>query len=112
MSTESVWTIADLNLLALQILQNTSEHPQFFGKDQRQMQVLCVAEEVGEFVGAYRRWSGQARRAGTFEEMQDEWADIIISAFVAARALGIDPKMAIANKQKKILSRGWVEEKT
>ncbi len=26
--------------------------------------VLALAEEAGEFVGAYRRWSGQARRTG------------------------------------------------
>src|SRR4051794_41695487 len=31
-------------------------------------QVLALAEECGEFVGAYRRWSGQARRGGTAEE--------------------------------------------
>lgn len=31
--------------------------------------LLCLAEEAGEVVGAYRWWSGQARRLGTLAEL-------------------------------------------
>ena len=54
-------------------------------------QVLGLAEEVGEFVGAYRRWSGQARRTGSAEDMWEELADVVITAFVTAHELCNDP---------------------
>lgn len=70
-------------------------------------QVLGLAEEVGEFVGAYRRWSGQARRSGTADEMHEELADVIITAFVTAHELGIDINAVIAAKLRKVHTRGW-----
>lgn len=72
-------------------------------------QVLDVAEEAGEFVGAFRRYSGLARRPGTVEELEDEWADVIIAAFSAAKFLGINPVHAIERKAAKVLSRGYKE---
>ncbi|MFL6144912.1 MAG: MazG nucleotide pyrophosphohydrolase domain-containing protein [Labedaea sp.] len=72
-------------------------------------QVLGLAEETGEFVGAYRRWSGQARRTGTAEEMYEELADVIITAFVTAHELGVDIDMVIAAKLRTIHTRGWRE---
>ncbi len=72
-------------------------------------QVLNLAEEVGEFVGAYRRWSGQARRAGTAEQMCEELADVIITAFVTAHELGIDINAVIAAKLHTVHTRGWRE---
>lgn len=72
-------------------------------------QVLGLAEEVGEFVGAYRRWSGQARRAGTVEEVHTELADMIITAFVTAHELGVDIQAVIAAKLDTIHTRGWRE---
>jgi NTP pyrophosphatase (non-canonical NTP hydrolase) len=72
-------------------------------------QVLNLAEEVGEFVGAYRRWSGQARRTGTAGEMREELADVIITAFVTAQELGVDIQTVIAAKLDRIHSRGWRE---
>jgi len=73
-------------------------------------QVLAVAEECGEFVGAYRRWSGQARRTGTAEELRAELADVVITAFVAAEELGIDLDQAITEKAGVVLTRGWREQ--
>jgi len=73
-------------------------------------QVLALAEECGEFVGAYRRWSGQARRSGTAEEMRAELADVIITAFVAAEELGIDLDQAVTDKANIVLTRGWREQ--
>jgi NTP pyrophosphatase (non-canonical NTP hydrolase) len=70
-------------------------------------QVLTLAEEVGEFVGAYRRWSGQARRSGTAEPMHDELADVVITAFVTAHELGIDLNAVITAKLHTIHTRGW-----
>ena len=77
--------------------------------EQRHAQVLCVAEEAGEFVGAYRRFMGMARRRGSHEEMSLELADVVISAFVAADICGIDLVDSIDFKLAKIFSRGWSE---
>lgn len=70
-------------------------------------QALALAEEVGEFVGAYRRWSGQARRTGTEQEVRAELADVVITAFVTAEEQGWDLDADIAAKLDIILTRGW-----
>lgn len=70
-------------------------------------QVLCLAEETGEFVGAYRRWAGLARRNGTWEDVKAELADVAITAYVTAAVLGIDLDKAWREKAAKILARGW-----
>jgi NTP pyrophosphatase (non-canonical NTP hydrolase) len=72
-------------------------------------QVLGLAEETGEFVGAYRRWAGQARRSGTAEEMYEELADVIITAFVTAHELGVDINAVIYHTIRTIHTRGWRE---
>ena len=80
------------------------------GLDGRQMmhaQVHCVAEEAGEFVGAFRRWIGMARRDGPFGDVEAELADVVISAYAAAHALGIDLDAAICAKADTVLTRGW-----
>lgn len=73
----------------------------------RQRQVLALAEECGEFVGAYRRWVGEARRCGTFDDVQAELADVVITAFVTAEELDIDLDGAISSKVEKLFARGW-----
>jgi NTP pyrophosphatase (non-canonical NTP hydrolase) len=74
------------------------------------LQALCVAEEAGELIGAYRRWAGKARRAGSFREVEDEVADLlIVTALFAVRA-GIDLDAAVERKLAVIYSRGWVED--
>lgn len=70
-------------------------------------QVLAVAEEAGEFVGAYRRAAGLARRPGTWDDVHAELADVVITAYVTAVALGIDLDAAIAAKLAVIFARGW-----
>jgi NTP pyrophosphatase (non-canonical NTP hydrolase) len=70
-------------------------------------QVLGVAEEAGEFVGAFRRWAGLARRTGTRDDMELELADVVIFAYSAAKALDIDLADAINRKAEIIMSRGW-----
>lgn len=75
-------------------------------------QVLGLAEEAGEFVGAYRRWTGQARRTGTVQEMYEELADVIITAFVTAHELEVDVDAVIAAKLDKVHTRGWRDTDT
>ncbi|MFI1916056.1 hypothetical protein [Nocardia sp. NPDC020380] len=73
--------------------------------------VLALAEEAGEFVGAYRRWSGQARRTGSFDDVRAELADVVIISWLAAAELGIDLDAAIADKLKVMFERGWRDER-
>src|SRR5690349_18258015 len=70
-------------------------------------QVLALAEEAGEFVGAYRRWAGMARRTGPWSDVPAELADVAITAYVTAHVLGIDLDQAIADKAARIFTRGW-----
>jgi len=73
-------------------------------------QVLCLAEEVGEAVGEYRRMTGRARRTGALESLEAELADVVITAHSVASLLGVDLDKAITEKFKIIFSRGWKEE--
>ena len=68
---------------------------------------LCVAEEAGELVGAYRRWAGQARRPGTLAELEAEVADVLITTAIFAARIGIGIEDAVNAKLEKIYSRGW-----
>jgi NTP pyrophosphatase (non-canonical NTP hydrolase) len=78
-------------------------------ENQLDVQALCVAEEAGELVGAYRRWAGKARRRGTFEEVRLEVADVLIVTAVFAARAKVDIDQALADKLKIIYSRGWRE---
>jgi len=81
-----------------------------FGKESGVLrQVLNLAEEAGEVVGAYRRLVGHARRSGTREEFHFEVADTVITAYVLAEEDGFDLDAAIAAKLRKIYIRGWRE---
>jgi NTP pyrophosphatase (non-canonical NTP hydrolase) len=73
-------------------------------------QVLALAEEAGEFTAAYRRWAGMARRPGGWDDVCAELADVVITAHVTARVLGIDLDAAWRAKAAVVLSRGWREE--
>ena len=76
------------------------------------MQALCVAEEAGELVGAYRRWAGKARRTGTLADLEDEVADVLIVTAVFAERAGINLNDAITRKLARIYRRGWRAEDT
>lgn len=93
-----------------EIAQRISENIRGAGFDPDQdltRQVLALAEEAGEFVGAYRRWQGLARRTGTRQEMLDELADVIITALVTCERLGEDISDVLSHKLEKIFTRGW-----
>lgn len=74
-------------------------------------QVIALAEEAGEFAGAYRRYHGLARRSGTFEDMAEELADVVITAFVTAVVLRIDLDHHIERKLRTITTRGWRDQR-
>ncbi|MFC5186988.1 pyrophosphohydrolase domain-containing protein [Actinomadura harenae] len=73
--------------LAEDITDRLREHFPLEGEGVRQ--ALALAEEAGEFLAAYRRWSGRARRAGTLDDVAAELADVLITTYVTARVLGI-----------------------
>lgn len=83
------------------------ESGHFAEVSERNRQVLALAEECGEFVGAYRRWTGQARRSGTREEMEYELADVIITAYATAYVFDMDIDAVIERKLMHIFRRGW-----
>lgn len=74
-----------------------------------QAQIMALAEETGEFVGAMRRWRGMARRRGTEDEAKAELADVIISAYGMAEVMGWDADEIVKTKLDKIMNRGWKE---
>ncbi|MBO2456583.1 MazG nucleotide pyrophosphohydrolase domain-containing protein [Actinomadura violacea] len=99
---------ADLTGLAAVVAENIRRH--FPAEEERHRQVLALAEEVGEFVGAYRRWAGMARRTGDFSDVREELADVVITAYVTAHVLDIDLETAWRAKARHILSRGWRDQ--
>lgn len=102
----------DLRTVAGQLTQIIDDHnrPEYANENPLTVQVLCASEEMGEMVGAYRRWAGLARRKGTKAELEDEVADVLISTAMFAHRVGIDIDTAIENKLEVIYSRGWREE--
>lgn len=72
-------------------------------------QMLMLAEEVGEVIGAYRRATGRARRTDTMEHVHEEVADVVIGAYVVAASMDFNLDEAILKKLATIFSRGWRE---
>lgn len=91
------------------IVQNLRENFEVDDLTFRLQQMACLAEEVGEFVGAARRHLGLARRSDTFEHVAEELADVVITASVVAEAFGIPLDREIQKKVDVIFSRGWKE---
>lgn len=111
MNDSTLWRLHDMPGAAKKIVEALRQNG-FEEAEGCNRQVLNLAEEVGEFVGAYRRWSGQARRSGTAEEMYAELADVVITAFVTAEEFGVDLEAEIGKKLMKVFSRGWREDAT
>ena len=104
----------DLRQIAchLEARLRANRRPAITDANQLDVQALCVAEEAGELVGAYRRWAGKARRTGTRRDLEDEVADMLIVTACFAERAGIDLNAAITAKLTVIYSRGWREEDT
>jgi len=105
---------ADLRHIARQLHRELRANRRHAITDASQLdvQALCVAEEAGELVGAYRRYAGKARRTGTRRELEDEIADVLIVTAMFAERAGIDLDAALTAKLAVIYSRGWREEDT
>jgi NTP pyrophosphatase (non-canonical NTP hydrolase) len=86
-----------------------NRRPGITDENHSDVQALCVAEETGELIGAYRRYTGKARRNGTLEEISDEIADVLITTAGLAEVMNIDLDQAVEAKLKVIYSRGWQE---
>jgi len=84
--------------------------PELVGVVSHNQQVLCLAEEVGEFIQAYRRNAGLARKSGSFDDMAKELADVIIVTQLTAYRLGIDLDYYVAQNMKNITTRGYRNE--
>lgn len=103
--------ITDQNLM-LKIHEITEALKRQFGSDGSDLkaqQVICVAEECGEFVGAARRYLGMARRGGLIDDLALELADVIIVALVTAEVFNIDIEYWVDQKIEKIMMRGYKE---
>lgn len=94
----------DVSILATIIMQKCR---QYNAGGTEQAQLMAVAEEAGEFIGAMRRWRGMARRSGTEEEAQKELADLVITCYAMADVMGWDLDRLIDTKSEVILNRGW-----
>jgi NTP pyrophosphatase (non-canonical NTP hydrolase) len=57
---------------------------------------LHLAAEAGEFIGAWTRYTGRARRDGTEDEARIELADVVIAAYVLAHQHGWNLDEAIS----------------
>jgi NTP pyrophosphatase (non-canonical NTP hydrolase) len=95
----------DLGSAAALIVDHLRQH--FPSESETIRQVLALAEEAGEFVGAYRRYAGMARRTGPWSDVEAELADVVITAYVNAEVMGIDLDSAITSKLGVVFSRGW-----
>lgn len=73
-------------------------------------QAMNVAGEAGEFLEAYRRYRGGARRAASGEEVLEELADVMISSTIMFLRMNAVPAPWITAKLKKIITRGWVNK--
>lgn len=100
-----IHSLEDLPVITADIRRRIAQY--FSEDDEQPRQVMCFAEEAGEFVGAWRRYYGWARRGGTLGEVSVEWADTIIAAFIAADVIGIDPIKSLEAALEKIYTRGW-----
>lgn len=79
--------------------------PPLEGDDLELNQVIDVAEEVGEFLKAYRRARGWARTPGDYLAVEQELADVVIAAYGAAYALGFDLDQAVDERLTAVQER-------
>lgn len=73
-------------------------------------QVDGLAIDVGHFLKAWRRSSGNARKAGTTAETMMSLAHVVIAVHRVAAILNIDLDDAVVAKLRIIYSRGWRSE--
>lgn len=94
-----------LSAVARVIADRLRERPGGGGLD---VQMLCLAEEAGEAIQAYRRATGRARQPGGWDAVAAELADVVIVAYVTADLADIDLDAGIADKLAAIEARGGI----
>lgn len=72
------------------------------------IQLLCLAEEVGEAIQAYRRATGRARRTADWDDVAEELADVVIVTQVIAVLAELDLADAVTRKLAAIEARGGI----
>jgi NTP pyrophosphatase (non-canonical NTP hydrolase) len=73
-------------------------------------QAMCVAEEAGEFIKAYRKWRGFARTAGSVNDVHEELADVIIASLLMFSVMNYDAQRHIKDKLYQVITRGYVNK--
>ena len=68
---------------------------------------LKLAEEAGEAIKAFNRYSGLSRRSGTAEELAQELCDTILAAFILAEKQGLT--LEFDKGYAHIMTRGFRE---
>ncbi|MCZ7417413.1 MULTISPECIES: MazG-like family protein [unclassified Streptomyces] len=100
--TAPVWpTVAEL----LAWLERESRVP---AEQERLLRMLKVSEEAGEVAQAVIGALGQNPRKGhshTWEDVQDELCDVILTAMVALRSLTPEAEAVFAAHVKKVAAR-------
>jgi NTP pyrophosphatase (non-canonical NTP hydrolase) len=76
----------------------------------RDAQAMCVVEEAGEFIAAYRRFRGFARRDGDIKDVQEELADVVIAALMMFAVMDVDSQLYVKAKLWKVITRGYVNK--
>ncbi len=72
------------------LLEIADAHQKRTGEQSLLLAGLLLAEECGEAVQQLRRFTGEARRSATPEDVADELGDVVISAGILARLLDVD----------------------
>lgn len=73
-------------------------------------QAMCVAEEAGEFIKAYRKWRGFARTAGPVDDVTEELSDVVIASLLMFAVMDSDSQCHIKHKLLKVITRGYVNK--
>ena len=72
------------------------------------MRLLKVTEEAGEVAAAWIGVTGRNPRKGVThdrDEVAAELADVVFSALVAMRSLGVDPGVVLSAKARSLIAR-------
>lgn len=105
-------TFNQLTLFMEDLAEEIAVHAQQGASDDewRDAQAMKVVEEAGEFIGAYGRWRGFARRAGTLADVTEELSDVVIASLLMFSLLDNDAQMHVKAKLFKVITRGYVNK--
>ena len=108
-SPEAGRNSTDLKSLVAYLVKNCGEEYPAPPHEMLMRQALKLAEESGEVIKALCRYVGISRKSGSVQEVEDELADVVLSAYLLAHYLPGDIDAAIARKAGADYLRGWRE---